>query len=49
MISNIVRFDETFFLRRKRQMIDDHMTNITQIDVVSLDRGGMKCQWVNYD
>ena len=28
-------------------MIDDHLTNITEIDVVSLDRGGM--HWISYD
>ena len=28
-------------------MIDDHLTNITEIDVVGLDRGDMK--WISYD
>ncbi len=28
-------------------MIDDHLSNITEIDVASLDRGDMR--WVNYD
>ena len=28
-------------------MIDDHLTNLADIDVVSLDRGGMR--WINYD
>ena len=41
LISNQVRFDETFFPTRNRQMIDYHLTNITEIDVVSLDRGDM--------
>ena len=41
LISNQVRFDETFFPRRNRQMIDDHLTNITEINVVSL--------WISYD
>ncbi len=39
LISDQVRFDETFFLRGNREMIDDHLSNITDIDVVSLDRG----------
>ena len=39
LISNKVRLDKTFFPRRNRQMIDDHLTNIAKIDVVSLDRG----------
>ena len=47
MISNEVRFDDSYFLRRNRQMIDDHLTNLADIDVVSLDRGGMR--WINYD
>ncbi len=38
LISNQVRFDETFFPRRNQQMIHDHLSNITVIDVVSLDR-----------
>ena len=28
-------------------MIDDHLTNIAEIDVVRLDNRGMK--WINYD
>ena len=28
-------------------MIDDHLTNLADIDVVSLDRGGMR--WINYE
>ena len=28
-------------------MIDEHLTNLADIDVVSLDRGGMR--WINYD
>ena len=28
-------------------MIDDHLTNISEIDIVSLDRGGMR--WIDYD
>ena len=28
-------------------MIDDHLTIITEIDVMSLDMGGMK--WISYD
>ena len=28
-------------------MIDDHLLNITEIDVVSLDRGDLK--WMHYD
>ena len=28
-------------------MIDDHLTNISWTDIVSLDRGGMK--WIHYD
>ena len=47
LISNEVRFDESFFPRRNQQMIDDHLTNLADIDVVSLDRGGMR--WVNND
>ncbi len=47
LISNQVRSEETLFPGRNRQMIDDHLTNITKIDAVSLDRGDMK--WVNYD
>ena len=47
LISNQVRFDETFFPRRNKQMIHDHLTNIPEIDVVSLDRGNMK--WISYD
>ena len=47
LISNQVRFHGTFFQRRNRQMIDDHLSNIFEIDVVSLGRGDMK--WVNYD
>ena len=47
LISDQAKFDETFFPRRNRQMIGDHLNNITEIDVVSLDRGHMK--WVNYD
>ena len=35
MISNEVRFNESFFPRRNRQMIDDHLTNLDGIDVVS--------------
>ena len=42
LISSEVRFNEPFPQRRNRQMIDDHLTNITEIDVVSLDRRGMK-------
>ena len=30
-----------------RQMIDDHLTNLADIDVVRLDNGDMK--WINYD
>ncbi len=45
--SNQVRLDETFFQRRNRHMIDDQLSNITQIDVVSLDRGDMK--WIKYN
>ncbi len=47
LISNQVRFDETFFPRRNRQMIDNHLSNIPEIDVVSLDRDDLK--WMNYD
>ena len=47
LISIEVRFNEPFFPRRNRQMRDDHLTNLTEIDVVSLDSGGMK--WINYD
>ena len=47
LISNEVRFDESFFPRRNRQMIDEHLTNLADIDVVSLDRGGMR--WINKD
>ena len=47
MISNEARFDESFFPRRNRQMIDNHLTNLADIDVVSLDRGGMR--WIIYD
>jgi hypothetical protein len=47
VISNQVRFDETFFPGRNWQMIDDHLSNLTEMDVVSLDRGDLK--WVNYD
>ena len=47
LISNQVRFDEMFFPRRNSQMIDDHLTNITEIDIVTLDRRGMK--WISYD
>ena len=42
LISNEVRFDESFFPKRNRQMIDDHLTNLADIDAVSLDRGGMR-------
>ncbi len=42
LISNQQRFDETFFPQRNLQMIDDHLSNITEIDVVSLDRGDLK-------
>ena len=28
-------------------MIDDHLTNLADIDVVRLDNGGKK--WINYD
>ena len=42
LISNEVRFNEGLFPRRNRQMIDDHLTNLADIDVVSLDRGGMR-------
>ena len=44
---NEVRFDESFFPRRNLQIIDDHLTNLADVNVVSLDRGGMK--WINYD
>ena len=47
LISNQVRFDETFFPRRNRKIIDDDLTNITKVDVVSLDREDMK--WISYD
>ena len=47
LISNEVMFNERLFLRRNRQMIDDHLTNLADIDVVRLDNGGMK--WINYD
>ena len=47
LISNEVRFNESFTPRRNRQMIDDHLTNLADIDVFSLDRGGMR--WINYD
>ena len=47
LISNKVSFDESFFPRRDRQMIDDHLINLADIDVVSLDRGGIR--WINYD
>jgi hypothetical protein len=47
LISNQVRFDEIFFPRRNLQMIDDHLSNITEIDVVGLGRGDLK--WVNCD
>ena len=47
LISNQVRFDETFFPKRNRQTIDYHLTNITEIDVVTLDRRGIK--WISYD
>ena len=47
LISNEVRFDEGLFPRRNRQMIDDHLTNLADIDVVRLDNGDMK--WINYD
>ena len=47
LISNEVRFNESFFPRRNRQMTDDHLTNLAYVDVVSLDRGGMR--WINYD
>ena len=46
-IANEVRFNESFFPRRNRQMIDDHLTNLADIDVVRLDSRGMK--WINYD
>ena len=42
LISNEVRFNESFFPRRSRQMIDDHLTNLADIEVVRLDRGGMR-------
>ena len=45
LISNKVRFNESFFPRRNRQMIDDHLTNLADIDVVRLDNGSMK--WIN--
>ena len=35
LISNEVRFDESIFPRRNRQVIDDHLTNLANIDVVS--------------
>ena len=47
LISNEVGFDVSFFPRRNRQMIDDHRTTLADIDVVGLDRGGMR--WINYD
>jgi hypothetical protein len=47
LISNQVTFDATFFPRSNLQIIDDHMSNITEIDVLSLDLGDMK--WMNYD
>ena len=47
LISNKARFNETFFPRRNRKIIDDDLTNITKVDVVSLDREDMK--WISYD
>ncbi len=47
LISNQEMFDEILFPWRSWQMIDDNLSNITEIDVVSLDRGYMN--WVNYD
>ena len=45
LISKEGRFDKGFFPRRNRQKIDDHLTNLADIDVVRLSNGGMK--WIN--
>ncbi len=42
LILNQLLFDETLFPRRNLQMIDDHLSNITEIDVVSLDKSDIK-------
>ncbi len=42
LISYQARFDETSYQRRNIQMIEDHLTNITEIDSVSLDKGDMR-------
>ena len=46
MSSNQGKFDELVYLYRNQNMIDKHIDDLSNIDVLTLDQGGIT--WVNY-